>query len=125
MMSLADMVGLSKSKSSLEDCGVEDMMVEGWLEVAREESVEEIMWEICNGSQDALLQMRERARTGTPHDLSLWTQAPDLLLSQLYPLDEDSSISVDTVRTWCQRAQTLLQDHPEFEWLHWYATPIS
>jgi hypothetical protein len=135
-MSLADMNHVRLSRSSLEDCGVEDnsMMVEGWLEVAREESVEEIMYEICNGSQDALVQMRERARTGTPHDLSLWTQAPDLLFSQLHGLDKDDdndvgrythNISVDMVRTWCQRAQTLLQHHPEFEWLHWYATPIS
>ena len=101
-----------------------------WIDNAQNESVSEIMVEICDGNIEAVEILTECARSGTPKDLAGWRSIPDLLLEQLQQkqvlLQKNNHethqwMDLGTISTWCDRAHCVLQDHV---WLNWYATPV-
>jgi hypothetical protein len=98
-----------------------------WIDNAQNESVSEIMVEICDGNIEAVEILTECARSGTPKDLAGWRSIPDLLLEQLkqkYLLQKNQThqwMNLGTISTWCDRAHCVLQD---YIWLNWYATPV-
>jgi hypothetical protein len=109
--------------------------VEGWIDHARDESLGEIMVELCDGNIEAVEILTERAKSGTPKDLAAWRSIPDLLLQQLQEpvhTDQRTEVSdsqptrewmdVSNLSKWCHRAHKLLHD---YEWLDWYATHVE
>ena len=98
-----------------------------WVDNAQNESVSEIIVEICDGNIEAVEILTEHARSGTPKDLAGWRSIPDLLLEQLKQkcLAQNNKthqwMDLGTISTWCDRAHRTLQD---YEWLNWYATPV-
>jgi hypothetical protein len=83
--------------------------VQQWIDKAQDESVSEIMVEICDGNVDAVQILTKKARTGTPKDLAGWRCIPELLHEQT---GSPSTTSIDKAQlsTWCQRAHRVLQD---------------
>jgi len=98
---------------------VDASTLEQWIDYAQQESVEEIVVEVCDNRVDVVQILREEARSGTPKDLANWRHMPDLLLDSAHSLE---GVTVEDVATWCQRSYALLQ---EYEWLTWYATPVE
>lgn len=96
--------------------------VECWMDYAQKESVEELVVEICDNRVDVVEVLRDEARTGTVKDLANWKHMPDLLYSSAPSLAGMGDVEVSDVRTWCQRAQQVLE---EYEWVQWYATPVE
>jgi hypothetical protein len=95
--------------------------VERWMDYAQARSLEEMIVEICDGNANAVQALRDEARTGTIQDLSLWKHMPDLLHSSA-PSLAPMGVGVEEVRTWCRRAQRVME---EWEWVQWYATPVE
>ena len=95
--------------------------VDAWIDYAQQQSIDELMVEICDNRVTVVEVLRDEARTGTPKDLGNWRHMPDLLFSSAPSLLEQG-VQVSDVRTWCQRAQDVLQ---KWEWVHWYATPVE
>jgi hypothetical protein len=95
--------------------------VERWMDYAQARSLEEMVVEICDGNANAVQALRDEARTGTIQDLSLWRHMPDLLHSSA-PSLAPMGVGVEEVRTWCRRAQRVME---EWEWVQWYATPVE
>lgn len=105
--------------------GITDLNLRSWIDNAQNESVSEIMVEICDSNIEAVEILTEHARSGTPKDLSGWKSIPDLLLEELRRKcsgQEYDWMELGTISTWCDRAHHTLQD---YEWLNWYATPIE
>jgi hypothetical protein len=93
--------------------------VQQWIDRAQDESLPEIMVEICNDTPDHVDLLIEQARTGTPKDLANWRCIPDMLWNQV---GSPSTFTGAELAMWCDRAHALLQ---EWEWLNWYATPVE
>jgi len=96
-----------------------------WIDNAQNESVSEIMVEICDSNIKAVEILTEHARSGTPRDLAGWKFIPDLLVEQLREICSEQEygwMELGTISTWCDRAHCVLQDN---EWLNWYATPVE
>ena len=93
--------------------------VQQWIDRAQDESLPEIMVEICNDTPDHVDLLIEQARTGTPKDLANWRCIPDMLWKQV---GSPPTFTVAQLAIWCDRAHALLQ---EWEWLNWYATPVE
>lgn len=100
--------------------GVDVATVEAWIDRAQQESVEEIVVEICDNRVDVVEVLREEARTGTAKDLANWRSMPEMLLQTASSLE--GKVTGEDIATWCQRSYDLLQ---EYEWLSWYATPVE
>jgi hypothetical protein len=107
--------------------------VTGWIVRAQQESVDEIIVEICQGNVDAVTLLQDGARSGTPKDLAAWRWIVDSLHEELVSYQdqkqqksgEETAIAVPdaaTLQLWCDRAQLALE---QIEWLSWYVTPIS
>jgi hypothetical protein len=123
-------------------------MVQGWIDHAREESLDEIMVEICQGQIEAV-ELLAQAKAATPKDLALWKWIVDDLYTLLQqaavaaasaanddldtshhhqqqqgntPPDMLTVPSKQDLEQWCQRAQWALG---QWEWLADYATPIE
>lgn len=96
--------------------------VESWLDHAQAQSVEELMVEVCDGRMDVVEKLRDEARTGTIKDLANWHRMPDLLYSSVPSFASMDNVQVSTIQTWCRRAQAILE---QYEWVHWYATPVE
>jgi hypothetical protein len=99
--------------------------VQQWVDKAQDESVGEIMVEICDDQVAVVEVLTEKARTGTPKDLAAWRCLPEMLHEQVKgSLEEQNTntVTVAQLEVWCQRAYRLLQD---YEWLNWYATPVE
>ena len=97
-------------------------VVEAWIDRAQEESVEEIIVEICNGRVDVVEVLRAEANTGTPKDLANWRSMPNMLFECASSSLTSLGVTVNDLTIWCQRAQNVMQD---YEWLSWYATPVE
>ena len=95
--------------------------VEKWMDHAQAQSVEEMIVEVCDNRVDVVQVLRDEARTGTVKDLANWKNMPDLLYSSA-PSLSTMNVQVSDVRTWCQRAQNVMN---EYEWVQWYATPVE
>lgn len=93
--------------------------VQQWIDRAQDESLPEIMVEICNDTPDHVDLLTEQGRTGTPKDLANWRCIPDTLWNQV---GSPSTFTAAQLSMWCDRAHALLQ---EWEWLNWYATPVE
>jgi hypothetical protein len=100
---------------------VDEAAVEPWIDRAQEESVEEIIVELCDNRIDVVEILREEARSGTPKDLASWRSMPGMLFETASSL-KGIGVCAEDVGMWCQRAYSLLQ---EYEWLDWYATPVE
>jgi hypothetical protein len=98
--------------------------IDGWIELARTRSVEEIMLEIVDGNEEAYVALRDAARAGTPKDLYAWRAMADMLLEEVSGFDaaDVKEVTVSDVQRWCNRAGVAMQ---AAEWLIWYATPIA
>jgi hypothetical protein len=112
--------------------------VTAWMVRAQQESVEEIIVEVCQGNVDAVELLRIAARSGTPKDLAAWRWIVDTLHEELVNYqkqqqqqqqqgDEEQEETIEvpnagTLQLWCDRAQLALE---QIEWLNWYATPIA
>lgn len=107
---------------NLDDLGVSPDQVSKWVDKAQEESVDEIIVEICDGNADAVEILRDQARTGTPKDLANWRLIPEILLDELDLEGEKRKPTVVQLGVWSKRAHDVLQEH---EWLDWYATPVG
>lgn len=93
--------------------------VQQWIDRAQDESLPEIMVEICDDTPDHVDLLIEQARTGTPKDLANWRCIPDMLWTQV---GSPPTFTSAQLAMWCDRAHTLVQ---EWEWLNWYATPVE
>ena len=94
--------------------------IDKWLDHAQQESLQEIMVEICDLNIRAVEALGEEAKSGTPKDLANWRRIPDMLWATTPSIQND--ISIITLETWCQRSYHVLQ---EFSWMNWYATPVD
>ncbi|CAJ1942128.1 unnamed protein product [Cylindrotheca closterium] len=95
--------------------------VSKWVDKAQEESVDEIIVDICDGNVPAVEILTEQARTGTPKDLANWRLIPEALHSELNDKN-DNKPTIEQLATWSKRAHDSLEEH---EWLSWYATPVG
>ena len=117
----------SKFQNLVSELEVPEAHLKLWVDNAQNESVSEIIVEICDGNIEAVEILTEHARSGTPKDLAGWRSIPDLLLEQLKQkcLAQNNKthqwMDLGTISTWCDRAHRTLQD---YEWLNWYATPV-
>jgi hypothetical protein len=122
-------------------------MVQAWIDHAREESLDEIMVEICQGRIEAV-ELLAHVKAATPKDLAPWKWIVDDLYTLLQQavvkvtaeraanenIDNDPQRQQDThselmtvptkrdLEKWCQRAQWAIE---QWEWLADYATPIE
>jgi hypothetical protein len=96
--------------------------VEPWLERAQQESIDEIILELCDNHADAVTYLACEANSGTPRDLSNWRQMPDLLYESAPSLATLPDVSIDILSRWCNRAQRLMED---VEWIKYYATTVE
>jgi cell fate (sporulation/competence/biofilm development) regulator YmcA (YheA/YmcA/DUF963 family) len=96
--------------------------VQAWIDRAQQESVEEIIVEICQGNVDAVEMLRDNANSGCPKDLALWGPIPDVLHQELLRFGGDNVPSIETLQRWCHRADQALE---QLDWLGDYSTPIG
>jgi hypothetical protein len=90
------------------------------LDRAQQESIDEVMVEICDANIAAVEALCDEAKSGTPKDLSLWRSIPDMLLGATPSLK--NAVDVTTLGMWCQRSYEVLQN---YQWINWYATPVD
>ncbi len=95
--------------------------VQSWIDRAQDESVDEIIVEICDDNVRVVELLTEKARSSTPKDLAMWRSIPQLLYQRIGGVMEDTP-TIEQLRTWSQRSHQVLQ---EYEWLNWYATPVE
>jgi hypothetical protein len=79
------------------------------------------MLEILDGNEDVYDILREDASSATPMDMTLWHQAPIILLEEARRLNSLEVTEGDIVG-WCERAEVALNAYP---WLKLYSTSIS
>jgi len=128
----------SKLRSNIAESG--DVLVPSpesvqlWIDAAQEESLPEIMVEICDGTP-AFVEMLQEVESGTPLDLARWRSIADTLRETLQERRgvsggdvgtsaTDNAVEVPLARVlqrWCARAQKALE---QLEWLGQYATPV-
>jgi hypothetical protein len=103
--------------------------VTSWVTFAQQQSIDEIMVEICDNRVDAVEALMEYARSGTPKDLAAWRYIiPDLhrtLMEGYESTNSTSSLLCPTVtdlNTWCDRAVTVLTEYP---WTAAFVTPLN
>jgi len=101
--------------------GMDAAAVEVWIDRAQQESIEEIIFEICDGRSEVVEALRDEARSGTPKDLANWRSMPDLLL-QSAPSLVSLGVSTTELATWSQRSAQVLE---QWNWINWYATPVQ
>jgi hypothetical protein len=99
--------------------------VQSWIDKAQDESIEEIMVEICGGSVAGVELLRE-ANSGTPRDLAMWEPIVPSLHSALsnavkLEMESDDVPPVEELRQWCGRAQRAMEQLP---WIGMFSTPV-
>lgn len=99
---------------------LEPAIVTTWIERAQQESLEEIMVEVCDGNVDAVELLREHARGGTPKDLAMWATIPSSLWDLLRE-HADSTMSADDAARWSLQARAALDC---LGWLQDFVTPV-
>lgn len=110
------------SKELADNLQVDEVVVDAWVDHAQQESIEEIIVEVCDNRVDVVETLTRHAHTGTPKDLANWRSMPDLLFQTAQSDLERLGVSADNVAAWCQRAHDLVQS---YEWMSWYATPVE
>lgn len=96
--------------------------VRSWVDKAQEESLEEIMVEVCNGNVAGVELLRE-IHCGTPKDLTLWHPIVPMLHRTLCERQTDLTVvpTEEELQMWCERASRALEQLP---WLGLYSTPL-
>jgi cell fate (sporulation/competence/biofilm development) regulator YmcA (YheA/YmcA/DUF963 family) len=118
----------AKTETLIQKLGVSDdestkALVQNWIDRAQQETLDEIMMEICDGNVEAVELLRESARSGTPKDLAVWKSIAESLHSELQCNSAAATIpDVNLLQKWCDQAQHALE---QLEWLAWYTTPIA
>jgi cell fate (sporulation/competence/biofilm development) regulator YmcA (YheA/YmcA/DUF963 family) len=118
----------AKTETLIQKLGVSDdestrALVQNWIDRAQQETLDEIMVEICDGNVEAVELLRESARSGTPRDLAVWKSIAESLHSELQCNSAAAAIpDVNLLQKWCDQAQHALE---QLEWLAWYTTPIA
>ena len=102
-------------------CNFDDQMISSIITFGQQRSLEEIMLEILDGNEDVYDILREDASSATPMDMTLWHQAPIILLEEARRLNSLEVTEGDIVG-WCERAEVALNAYP---WLKLYSTSIS
>jgi hypothetical protein len=100
--------------------------VQAWLERAQQESLDEIMVEICEGRMDVVEALADSARSATPTELAAWKWIAEELHHELasgFYLDkpEDCPTAIELER-FCHHAETCLA---QLAWTGAFATPIA
>jgi hypothetical protein len=102
--------------------------VSAWIEYAQQQSLEEIIVEICDGQAESVDLLHQAARSGTPRDLAAWQSIAQLLHQCLVDYVASSGTTEYTVpnvailQVWCDRAQQALE---QLDWLGDFVTPID
>ena len=112
----------AESSQIARELHVAESTVEVWLDRAQEESIEEVIVEICDGRVDVVEVLRAEANTGTPKDLGNWRCIPHMLFECASSSLQNLGVTVNDVALWCQRAHDVMED---YEWMSWYATPVE
>ena len=118
---LVEQLGLLPSEESREH-------VQAWLLRAQQETLDEIMVEICEGRTDAVEALAACARSATPKDLVAWKWIVQELRDELWNHhyrqqdDPDQCPSVAELTKWCQRAEICLE---QLEWTGAFVTPLA
>ena len=120
-------------------------MVQEWIERSQQESVEEIIVEVCDGNLAAVELLRDEAQTGTPQDLAQWRFiVPELhsLLRERRQQRRQVETGMDQATTnnnpnhhhvpelpslsdlekWCHQAHQAID---QFPWLKQIVTPLA
>ena len=111
----------ANSEELSERLDLDQTTVLSWMGRAQQESIEEVIVEICDNRIDAVEVLIDQARSTTPKDLANWRSMPDMLFETASSL-EGLGVSAEDVVTWCQRSHDLIQ---EYEWMAWYTTPVE
>ena len=104
-----------------ERLGLEEATVSLWIDRAQQESVEEIIVEICDGNTDAVELLRDVAKSGTPKDLALWTPIVPRLYTVLQRGGDETIPSTEDLQRWCLQAEAAME---QLEWLDCFVTPL-
>jgi hypothetical protein len=102
--------------------------VSAWIEYAQQQSLEEIIVEICDGQAESVDLLHQAAKSGTPRDLAAWQSIAQLLHQCLVDYVASSGTTEYTVpnvailQVWCDRAQQALE---QLDWLGDFVTPID
>ena len=117
-------------------------MVQEWIERSQQESVEEIILEVCDGNLAAVELLRDEAQTGTPQDLAQWRFiVPELhsLLRERRQQQVETGMdqatnnnnpnhhhvpelpSLSDLEKWCHQAHQAID---QFPWLKQIVTPL-
>ena len=100
---------------------VEMQVLDALVENAQLRSLDEIMMEIMNYNEDAVISLRDYGQIKTPKDLYMWRSLPEMLLSTVKERIEDINFNVTDVLSWCERAQCSMQQL-ELDWLNWFVS---
>eukprot|EP00934_Nitzschia_sp_Nitz4_P006186 Nitzschia sp. Nitz4//scaffold77_size91520//38466//40181//NITZ4_004888-RA/size91520-processed-gene-0.31-mRNA-1//1//CDS//3329557985//6176//frame0 len=114
LANVEDTAALAKQLNQTEE------IVQNWISRAQEQSVEEIILEICDGNVAAVRLLMSKARSGTPKDLAGWRSIPQFLHQQLG--GDPNCPTLEQLQVWTRRAHESLK---EFQWLNWFATPVG
>jgi len=95
--------------------------IEQWVLYARTQSLDEIIFEICNSNADYVELLREKANCGTPKDLCMFRTMPDMLLEELGDAAPRMSLTVAELSRFCERSHMAIQEYP---WLDWFSSDI-
>jgi len=124
------------------NCQVPISSFDTWMERAQQESLDEIIMEVCQDNVDAVALLRDGARSGTPKDLAAWRWIVDSLHQELVAYaknafaatthatnskeDEETNMAKlpgpEALQLWCGRAHQAVQ---QLEWLGMYTTPLE
>ena len=100
--------------------------VESWIVRAQQESVDEIIVEICDGNVAAVTMLGKYAQSGTPRDLANWHPIVHELETILRQgADKELGNNVPTsvlLKKWCEQAQWAME---QFPWLAAFTTPLA
>ena len=117
---LMQKLGLCASNSQYSEA------VQAWLLHAQQESVDEIMVEICSGRIDAVEALSENARSATPKDLSSWqwivADLRQVLVDGHFQSKLDNCPSESDLAEWIRRANQVMTEYP---WTAAFVTPIA
>ena len=100
--------------------------VESWIVRAQQESVDEIIVEICDGNVAAVTMLGKYAQSGTPRDLANWhpiVHELETILRQGADKELGNNVPKSVLlKKWCEQAQWAME---QFPWLAAFTTPLT
>mmetsp|Transcript_14211 Transcript_14211/g.39382 ORF Transcript_14211/g.39382 Transcript_14211/m.39382 type:complete len:680 (-) Transcript_14211:565-2604(-) len=105
----------SEADKMAQELGVETVHVDSWLTMARQQSVEEIIVEVCDKNVDAVPLLRH-VNAGTPHELTHWQPIAEELETLLRDSATEGTAeeipSAVQLQKWCDQAELALNQWP-------------